>query len=403
MHSRSKQKILLLTLICSLPTTFFLYGEPFYAQGQFHWGPGAIGLSQALSGICVAIGSTVGGKVAHRHGPRLSVAIGLAGCFLGALVGFTLVGVYGSPVLAVALAFISFMQAMMWPGLEAALVYAEPSSRIQNLVGFYNITWSLGTATAFLAVTPFMHLFGLRTLFATPAIVYGLDLLVLSLLLPKSLPPIEEPIVDETPHGIGEHADIHQYRAGFRLLGWLANPFSYVAVMAIVTYSPFIREHLHLSFAAASVWCGLYFYVRALSFEILRRWPGWHYRWPLLCGVFGLVMVSFLAIVCAPNLPVLLVAQVVFGLSIGLTYQSSLFYSMAGSDAQGEHGGIHEAFIGLGNMSGPLLAYIGTRVWPDNRIAPLALVMGAMSIGLCSMLAVGLRVLQPLRVQPPAE
>jgi len=36
-----------------------------------------------------------------------------------------------------------------------------------------------------------------------------------------------------------------------------------------------------------------------------------------------------------------------------LIYYSSLFYSMDVGETKGEHGGIHEAAIGLGNCVGP--------------------------------------------------
>jgi len=57
---------------------------------------------------------------------------------------------------------------------------------------------------------------------------------------------------------------------------------------------------------------------------------------------------------------VLVLAQIGFGLALGLIYSSSLFYSMDAGPARGHHGGIHEAAIGLGNMSGPL---IGALAW----------------------------------------
>ena len=65
------------------------------------------------------------------------------------------------------------------------------------------------------------------------------------------------------------------------------------------------------------------------------------------------LLVSFGAAVLAPSVGVLVLAQLVFGGSVGLIYYSSLFYSMDSSETKGEHGGIHEAVIGLGNCAGP--------------------------------------------------
>ena len=67
-----------------------------------------------------------------------------------------------------------------------------------------------------------------------------------------------------------------------------------------------------------------------------------------------MLILSFAAILLSPNIYALIgVAQIFFGVAIGLIYYSSLFYSMDGGDATSEHGGIHEAAIGLGNCVGP--------------------------------------------------
>jgi MFS family permease len=66
-----------------------------------------------------------------------------------------------------------------------------------------------------------------------------------------------------------------------------------------------------------------------------------------------MLILSFAVILLSPNLIVLIAAQIFFGVAIGLIYYSSLFYSMDAGDTKGEHGGIHEAAIGLGNCVGP--------------------------------------------------
>jgi hypothetical protein len=68
------------------------------------------------------------------------------------------------------------------------------------------------------------------------------------------------------------------------------------------------------------------------------------------------LLLTFSLIVLAPNLAVLVVAQIVFGGALGLIYYSSLFYSMDLSETKSEHGGIHEAAIGFGNFAGPAVA-----------------------------------------------
>ena len=79
-----------------------------------------------------------------------------------------------------------------------------------------------------------------------------------------------------------------------------------------------------------------------------------------------LLIFSFAAILVAPSLPVILAAQIVFGAAIGLIYYSSLFYSMDASETKSEHGGIHEAAIGLGNFVGPAVGAAALWLAPQS-------------------------------------
>jgi predicted MFS family arabinose efflux permease len=69
----------------------------------------------------------------------------------------------------------------------------------------------------------------------------------------------------------------------------------------------------------------------------------------------------------SPSLIVLMLAQAFFGSAIGLIYYSSLFYSMDAGDAKGEHGGIHEAVIGVGNCVGPAVGAAALQFLPQMQ------------------------------------
>ena len=85
-----------------------------------------------------------------------------------------------------------------------------------------------------------------------------------------------------------------------------------------------------------------------------------------LVTAFAILIASFAAILMAPNIYVLIAAQIFFGGAIGLIYYSSLFYSMdAGGETRGEHGGIHEAAIGLGNCIGPAVGALSLQFLPQ--------------------------------------
>jgi MFS family permease len=94
------------------------------------------------------------------------------------------------------------------------------------------------------------------------------------------------------------------------------------------------------------------------------------------------MVVSFGAILLLQNVWVLVLAQVVFGLGIGLIYYSSLFYSMDIGENKGEHGGIHEGAIGAGNALGPAIAATALAFFPG--------VPGSGAMAVCVLLFGGL-------------
>jgi hypothetical protein len=89
------------------------------------------------------------------------------------------------------------------------------------------------------------------------------------------------------------------------------------------------------------------------------------------------------------NIWVLALSQVIFGLAVGLIYYSSLFYSMDVGATKGEHGGIHEAAIGMGNATGPAMAAAALAFFPN--------LPGSGATADCILLLIGLGVLYRMR------
>jgi hypothetical protein len=139
----------------------------------------------------------------------------------------------------------------------------------------------------------------------------------------------------------------------FRQLAWFANPFAYMAMNTLGAVIPQLALKFQLTPTHAGVFCSVWFFVRALAFVGLWKWTGWHYRFRWLLAAFAGLVISFTAILLASQLWLVLLAQVLFGGAVGLIYYSSLFYSMDGGETKGEHGGLHEAAIGLGICVGP--------------------------------------------------
>jgi MFS family permease len=169
-------------------------------------------------------------------------------------------------------------------------------------------------------------------------------------------------------------------------MAWLANPFAYIAINTLLAVIPGIAAKFQMSPMLAGFVCSLWCFVRLGTFVLLWRWPGWHYRFRWLVTAFALLILAFAAILVAPNLAVLIAAQIFFGAAIGLIYYSSLFYSMDASDTKSEHGGIHEAAIGAGNFIGPAVGAAALWLAPQNASVGAWAVSGLLLVGFGGLL-----------------
>src|SRR5207249_8518984 len=100
------------------------------------------------------------------------------------------------------------------------------------------------------------------------------------------------------------------------------------------------------------------------------------------------LVATFALILVVPNPAVLVVAQLVFGGGIGLIYYSSLFYSMDVGETKGEHGGIHEAAIGVGNFAGPAVGAASLHFLPQYANSAAVAVSLLLLLGLGGLVAI---------------
>jgi len=114
----------------------------------------------------------------------------------------------------------------------------------------------------------------------------------------------------------------------FLRMAWLANPFAYIALNTVIAVVPGVANKLGLSATMAGFCCSVWCFARFAAFFGLWAWSGWHYRFRWLLTAYLALLATFALIVLAPNLAVLVAAQIIFGGALGLIYYSSLFYSM---------------------------------------------------------------------------
>ena len=422
-----KAGILVVAGLNSVATTSYFYYVYFFMQERFGFGRMENLVLAACLGFIYTFASVFCGRFAQQQGYFLSLRFGFFILAVVLAIGSRLDAMAGH--LAV-MAFCTVGMCFTWPTLEAMVSEGEPPSRLQRMVGIYNLVWAGGGAFAYFIGGAMLEKFGLQSMFLVPS---ALELLQFALVIrlekisagKDSSPSAARGVIatharEPAPNpsqvrntalsaprpfpswagsGAGRHAGsgessgspagsgesnprpIARARA-FLKMAWLANPFAYLAINTIIAVIPSLAKELKLSPMFAGFFCSVWLFVRIGAFALLWLWPGWHYQFRWLASAYAAMVASFALILLVGNLPLLIAAQIVFGLAVGLIYYSSLFYSMDVSETKSEHGGFHEAAIGAGSCAGPAIGAAALHFFPGAPASSAWAVSGMLVLGL---------------------
>jgi MFS family permease len=355
----------------------------FYLRARFGFHDRDNLLVAALLGLIYLFVAWQAGRFAQRRGYFSALKIGLMVMMLALLVGSQLGTAWGQIATAAA---VTIGQCFTWPALEALVSESESPARLPHAIGMYNVTWAITAAAAFFIGGTLVQI-SFKNLFFVPLAVQAVELALVFWLQKHaaelarigrsraSQPQAAAPPDPHRPSPVKTQA--------FLRMAWLANPFAYIAINTLIAVVPGLAAKFQLTPMSAGFVCSLWCFARLGAFAALWWWTDWHYRFRWLLGAYVLLIATFAAILTAPHLAVLIVAQLFFGGAIGLIYYSSLFYSMDAGDTKGEHGGIHEAVIGLGNCVGPATG--ATALW----VAPGSASIGAWAVSGLLLLGLG--------------
>ncbi len=387
--ARIKTGAFILEGLNSVSTTFYFYFVYWFLKSEYQFGSRE-NLLWAVGNGCVYVAASLqGGRYGQRRGYLRAMRLGFAGMAICFLLGW-LVNLGGMPdrfeiplqVVLMILATVAIC--FTWPNLEALVSEGEPADRLQRYLGIYNLVWSGAGALAFFAGGALIQALGARNLiFLVPALLIGGQYFLAAKLEREAATQGRmDPTAPSHPVALAPEAERARSPVSpraFLRMSWLANPCAYVAISTAIPLIPSLAERMGLDARLAGFFCSIWLFSRTATFVVLWRWTGWHYRFRWLAGAFVGMVLGFLFIFLSAAIPglsraeVLLVstvAQVVFGVGLGLIYYSSLFYSMDVGDTKGDHGGIHEAAIGAGILGGPLVGAAAQFLRPGSPTAP---------------------------------
>jgi len=385
-HRQLKVGYFALAGVNTLAASYFFNYLFFFYRDRFGFGNREnLGVT-ALHGFIYLFAAWQCGKYAQRRGYLRSLKIGFLGLTF-VMTGAALLEGFAGQLLM--LAGYSVAVCFTWPALESLTSERESPAGRLRMVGLYNCVWAGSAAIAYFTGGELYEALGKGAIFWLPASLFGAQYLF-TLWLDRHhaavLAVTPQPRREE--HHTPETAAFRQpvRPQAFLQMAWLANPFAYIAINTLIPVMPEIAQRLELSTARVGLFCSVWFFGRFAAFLLLWRWSGWHYRFGWLLGSFLLLIAGFATILLTAKLWVIVVAQIVFGVACGLIYYSSLFYAMDVGEGSSEHGGIHEAFIGLGICLGPAVGASALQLAPHHPNAGAWAVSGLLVLGLGGLL-----------------
>lgn len=406
-HPQLKTGYFVLAALNTIASSYYFNYLFFFLRDQFGFGDKENLCISALHGLVYMFAAVQCGKFASRRGNLVSLKLGFASLAISMVIGAFL---QGTIALFALVAAYSVVLLFTWPALESLVSQRESRSGVQRMVGIYNCTWAGAAAFAYFTGGKLYDVLGRGAIFWLPAGIFAVQF-IFTLWLEKQIPftppsttlstnhvavdvsPLhlkpDEVRADSRrlPHSAPEAAALHQPVSpkAFLKMAWLASPFAYIAINTLLAVMPGIAGKLGLSPTRVGLFCSIWFFGRFIAFLVLWKWAGWHYRFRWLLGAFLLLIGSFMTILLAQELWIVIVGQVFFGFATGLIYYSSLFYSMDVGEASSEHSGWHEAFIGLGIFAGPAVGALALQLAPEHPNAGTWAVTALLVCGLVGL------------------
>jgi MFS family permease len=328
-------------VLLSLPLLFiYKFGATSLILGLF----GALGAFTYSSGVMVA------GRLSDKFNRR---NILIFGCFLFILVYSTLPFLKHIGHVFFIYVFGAISMSMFWPTIQSWLSQGLDKENLVRSLTNFNIYWSAGLAIGF---------FSAGVLFALDEklpFMFAVGLIAIVILILRKQ-PVPSEIRDEPTRKIFLDTEKSKPESAkkFLRIAWCANFVSWYIVGTVRNLFPKLGSELGFSSTFIGTFVFLMILAQTIMFFVLGRTHRWHYRLLPIILFQTFAFAALLLLAVSSKAVYFMIAMVFLGLSCGMTYFSSIFYSLYGFIDKGKKSGIHEVFIGTGTFFGPLIGGI---------------------------------------------
>ena len=268
--------------------------------------------------------------------------------------------------------------ATQWPVFESLVSDGAGPVLLSRRIGAYNLLWSFIGTAAVAATGTIISRFP-AGMFLIPL---GCHVSAVALLAAGAVEgPAAPPEGSSAAHPPADESLLRQ-RTLALVLSRTALPATYTVTYTLVALMPSLPVIRSFSPGLQTVVASGWMVSRFLAFVLLGATTWWHTRPRLLLAGTAVMLVAFLGVTLRPadvlghaaavslsDQAMMIGWEIVLGLMMGLIYAGSLYFGMVLGDGGTEHGGYHEALIGLGQVIGPATGLAADRLRPGDTTA----------------------------------
>jgi hypothetical protein len=369
-------------------------GFYFYATDRWGWSPRQNLALAAVEGVAYVFGALCSSAIAGWVGRRVA---GTMLPILFAIIAVICASYAAQPMVVTPLLIVLyFFIAAYWPGIESLVATGTDAHKMARRLAVYSLLWpAIGAAGTAVCGVVMAHL--PTGFFYVSAVINVMAALTIAL---GGKQPEEN--VDVNSEKRERDEDAHAEQAAEpellrqrKLALWLSRialPSTYLVSYALAALMPTLPSLAAHSVSAKTVIGSVWLVGRWIGFSILAISSFWHTR-PRLLIWASLVMLLAFILICVPismvtsgstnlDLWIMGAAQIILGCALALIYSASLYFGMVLSEGSTEHGGYHEALIGLGQVLGPGVAAGAQWTHPESIMPAVVAVSVMLGISL---------------------
>lgn len=370
--SSARRLLPLFFAVCAIESiagALLTLGIFFYTKNRFHWGATENYLLAMGQGAIYIVGALLASPLQRRWGRRNLLLV--LYIVLAAVAGAAAVQTSMIAITALVLAH-TFVIAATWPMLESLVSTDADAHELSRRLGYYNLIWSF-TGTAAVALSGKLIERWPAGFFVICGLCHcaGASLMIFSRRMASSAGS------ETSAHAAGPLPEVALFRQRRRAL-WLSRislPATYVVIYGLSALMPSLPVIERLSTERGALLSSVWLAARWVAFLNLGATRWWHTRPMLLLWANILMLAAFLGIVipgarsasdAGSAVTYMIAWQVVLGFTMGIIYSGSLYFGMVLSDGSTEHGGYHEALVGVGQVLGPAAGALGQWLRPEG-------------------------------------